>query len=145
MPFAISFKPVSRQLKRRLLSVDDDPGIGILLTRLFQGTGRYLVEVQQDPFLALATARRFRPDVLLLDVNMPGQTGIQIAKQLRAEPWLRYRPIILFTVLPTPPGSLRLALGDGPTEFLQKGVPLSEVVAAVDRALGESPELACVP
>ena len=128
-----------RKLKRRLLSVDDDPAIGELLVRLFEGTGRYSVAVENEPYRAIESARKFRPDILLLDVNMPGQTGIQLAKQLRSEPWLRYRPIILFTGLPTPQAALRLAMGDGPTEFLQKGVPLVTVLETVDRFLDPAP------
>ena len=66
---------------------------------------------------------------------MPGQTGSEIARQLRCEPWLRYRPILLFTGLPTSKVNLHLATGDGPTEFLQKGVGLDTVLATVDGML----------
>ena len=130
---------MTRKLKRRILSVDDDPGIGALLVRLFESTNRYVVAVENEPYRAIDAARKFRPDILLLDVNMPGQTGIQLAKQLRSEPWLRFRPILLFTGLPTPHGALRLAMGDGPTEFLQKGVPISTILETVDRLLSELP------
>ena len=134
---------VSRKLKRRILSVDDDPGIGALLVRLFEGTNRYIVAVESEPFRAIDSARKFRPDLLLLDVNMPGQTGIQLATKLRSEPWLRYRPIVLFTGLPTPQGALRLAMGDGPTEFLQKGVPLDTILETVDRLLTDTTVPSC--
>ena len=131
---------MTRKLKRRILTVDDDPGIGALIVRLFEGTDRYVVTVENEPFRAVEAARKFRPDLLMLDVNMPGQTGIQLAKQLRNEPWLRFRPIILFTGLPTPQGALRVAMGDGPTEFLQKGVPLATILETVDRLLTEEPD-----
>src|SRR5205085_2857996 len=136
-------KRMTRKLKRRLLTVDDDPGIGALLVRLFESTNRYVVAVENEPFRAIEAARKFRPDILLLDVNMPGQTGIQLAKQLRSEPWLRFRPIILFTGLPTPQGALRLAMGDGPTEFLQKGVPVGTILDTVDRLLTEESVPTC--
>ena len=134
---------MTRKLKRRILTVDDDPGIGALIVRLFEATNRYVVAVENEPFRAIEAARKFRPDILMLDVNMPGQTGIQLAKQLRSEPWLRFRPIILFTGLPTPQAALRLAMGDGPTEFLQKGVPIGTILETVDRLLTEVPAPSC--
>jgi CheY-like chemotaxis protein len=123
------------KLKTRILSIDDDPGVGVLLKRVFEETGRYTVAGETDAFRALSQARAFRPDILLIDINMPGQSGIQIAVQLRAEPWLRYRPIVFFTGLETRETPRTLALGDGPTEFLAKGVPTTMIVAAVDRLL----------
>lgn len=126
---------VYRKLKPRILTVDDDPAVGALLTRLFESTGRYIVAVENEPFRAVAAARKFRPDILLIDVNMPGKTGLELAEQLRSEPWLRYRPIIIFSGLLVPPGLLAAAMGDGPTEFLQKGVPLDKIVETVERLL----------
>ncbi len=129
---------MSRQLKPRILAVDDEPGVGALLSRIFEETGRYHITVEGDPFRAVERARAVRPDVLLIDINMPGKTGIEIAMQLRAEPWLRYRPIIFFTGLTTRETPLALQLGDGLTEFLAKGVSPETIVATVDRMLAET-------
>jgi CheY-like chemotaxis protein len=129
---------MSRQLKRRVLAVDDEPAVGILLSRIFEETGRYTVAVESDPFRAIERARTVRPDVLLIDINMPGKTGIEIATQIRAEPWLRYRPIIFFTGLTTREKPLALELGDGLTEFLAKGVSPEGIVATVDRMLAQT-------
>lgn len=126
---------MTRKLKPRILTVDDDPGIGALLLRVFQGTGRYTVAFEAEPLQAVEAARKFRPDIIILDVNMPGQNGIEIARRLRAEPWLRYRPIILFTGLPTPLAMQSLALGDGPVDYLHKGATLDAIVETADRLL----------
>lgn len=129
---------MTRQLKPRVLAVDDEPGIGFLLSRIFEETGRYSIAVESDPFRAVERARAIRPDVLLIDINMPGKTGIEIATQLRAEPWLRYRPIIFFTGLATREKPLALELGDGLTEFLAKGTLPNVIVATVDRLLAQT-------
>lgn len=121
------------KLKPRILCVDDDPGVGILLRRVFEETGRFHFAFETEPFHAVEAARKFRPDLLFVDINMPGQTGIQIATQLRREPWLRYRPIVFFTGLATRETPADLQLGDGPTEFLSKGVPTEAIVATADR------------
>ncbi len=77
---------MAEKLKQRILSIDDDPCIGDLITRLFGVVGRYTVMVGSNPAHAIETARAFRPDLIFLDVNMPGQTGIQVAQLLRSEP-----------------------------------------------------------
>ena len=125
------------RLRPRILCIDDDPGIGLLLSRLFEQEGRYHFAFETEPFRAIAEARKFRPDLLFIDVNMPGQNGIEIATQLRSEPWLRYRPIILFTGLSTRDKPKALELGDGPTEYLAKGVSNDTIMAAVDRLLAD--------
>jgi CheY-like chemotaxis protein len=135
-PIAL-IRGVNSKLKR-ILSVDDDPGIGALIQRVFEATGRYCVAIEQNALNAVESARLFRPDVLIVDVKMPGKTGVELAKQVRSEPWLRYRPIVLFTALAKPGNHLRLAFGDGPTEFLSKGVPVEEVLSTVDRLLAEA-------
>jgi len=124
------------KLKPRILCVDDDAGIGLLLAHIFDEAGRFHFAFETDPFRALDSARKFRPDLLLVDINMPGQTGIQIATKLRGEPWLRYRPIIFFTGLTTREKPMALELGDGPTEFLAKGVSSEVILATIDRLLG---------
>jgi CheY-like chemotaxis protein len=123
------------KLKQRILTIDDEPGVGILLKRVFEETGRFAVASETDAFRAVGQARAFRPDILLIDVNMPGQTGIEIAVQIRAEPWLRYRPIIFFTGLETRATPRLLSLGDGATEFLAKGATSETIIATVDRLL----------
>ena len=123
------------RLRPRILCIDDDPGIGTLLSRLFEEEGHYHFAFEADPFRAVTEARRFRPDLLLIDVNMPGQTGIQVATLLRNEPWLRYRPIILFTGLSTRDQPSSLTLGDGPTEFLAKGVSNETILATIHRLI----------
>ncbi|MGB8169916.1 MAG: response regulator [Chthoniobacteraceae bacterium] len=125
-------------LKPRILVVDDDPSIGVYLTRLLEESGRYLVEVETDPIVAMATARLYKPDLLVLDIYMPGLSGLEIAEQLRAEPCLRSRPIIFFTGMPgreMPPTS---SLKDGPMEYLTKRSSGDEIVETIDRLLRAS-------
>lgn len=125
------------KLKPRILTIDDEPGVGILLKRILEDTGRYAVTSETDAYRAIAQARTFRPDILMIDINMPGKSGIEIAMQLRAEPWLRFRPIIFFTGLEIRDSPRALASGDGATVFLAKGVSSEVIVATVDRLLAD--------
>jgi chemosensory pili system protein ChpA (sensor histidine kinase/response regulator) len=124
-----------QRLKPRILVIDDDPSIGVYISRVFGETGRYLVEVETDPIAAMATARLYQPDLLLLDIYMPGLSGLEIAEQLRAEPCLRSRPIIFFTGMETREMPDTPAEDGGPMEYLAKGVSGDEIIATVDRLL----------
>ena len=81
-----------------ILLVDDDPDIVRLLTMTLQSEGFRLLSVS-DGNAALEVARAERPDLLLLDWNMPGRDGLEVCRALRAEsdPDLRDVPVVLLT------------------------------------------------
>lgn len=124
-----------QKLKRRILVIDDDPGVGELLRRVFEDTGRYLVEAQSDPMVAVATARHYQPDLLIVDVRMPGLGGVELATELRAEPALQDRPIIFYTGVPLRDIPAAAIDGIERTEYLPKGTSAAGMVAAADRML----------
>ncbi len=80
----------------------------------------------------LAVALSSRPDVALLDIEMPGQTGLEAAQQLRRElPGCR---VLILTTFGRP-GYLRKAMEDGAAGFLLKDAPASELATAIRRAV----------
>ncbi len=83
---------------RTILIVDDDPDIIRLLTAALEREGFRLLSAS-DGESALAVARAGRPDLVLLDWNMPGRTGLEVCRALRADPDLRLRqvPVVLLT------------------------------------------------
>lgn len=70
---------------RRVLVVDDNADAADTLGALIELVG-YEVQVATDGHQALAAAKTFRPDVMLLDIGLPGLSGLEVAKQLRAQP-----------------------------------------------------------
>jgi two-component system response regulator DesR len=80
----------------------------------------------------VATALRERPDVALLDIEMPGATGLEAAEALAAE--LPECRILILTTFGRP-GYLRRAMEGGAAGFLLKDAPASELAAAIRRAL----------
>lgn len=68
----------------RILVVDDDPSGAYGLARVIKQLG-YPVETAADGPSALETARRFHPEVVFVDLRMPGMDGVQVADLLRAE------------------------------------------------------------
>jgi CheY-like chemotaxis protein len=79
---------------KRVLIVDDEPDLTAVVREYLQE--QYEVVVANDGTAALAAFRRQRPDVVFLDVNMPGPSGLEVLKQLRqADPTL---PVVMVTV-----------------------------------------------
>jgi len=85
--------------KSKILVVDDDPSLSRLLAVILNRVGGYDVCEENRSYAALATAREFRPDVVLLDVDMPGKDGGAVAHELAADDLLRDTPVVFVTSL----------------------------------------------
>lgn len=68
----------------RVLVIDDDPGGAYSMARVLKQLG-HPVETASDGKSALVAARRFKPDVVFVDLRMPGMDGVEVARLLRAE------------------------------------------------------------
>jgi CheY-like chemotaxis protein len=79
----------------RVLVVDDNRDTATSLALLLRAAG-YQVETSFDGLSALAAARRFAPDACVLDINMPGMNGYELARRLREQ--APGRPPVLATV-----------------------------------------------
>ncbi|QDU99142.1 PAS domain-containing hybrid sensor histidine kinase/response regulator [Lignipirellula cremea] len=71
---------------RSILAVDDNIGAARLLTMLLQKLGDHTVEMAHDGPTALAKATQSRPEIVLLDIGLPGMNGYEVARSLRAQP-----------------------------------------------------------
>jgi len=78
-----------------VMIVEDDPAIAELLSRTLDRF--YAVEVVSDGARAVPRAAELRPDVILLDVNLPNKDGFAIAQQMKESPALSRIPIIFLT------------------------------------------------
>lgn len=82
---------------RRVLLIDDEAGTTALCRWILERSGRYVVREENNPFQALATAKYFRPKLILLDHHMPGKSGDAIAAECAADLELRRVPILVLT------------------------------------------------
>src|SRR2546426_9664701 len=84
---------------KRILVVDDETSITHLLKLNLQKTGRYTVRTENQGAKALAAAREFEPDLILLDVMMPDLDGGDVAAQIRGDAALKNIPIVFLTAV----------------------------------------------
>ena len=83
--------------KKRILLVDDEKSLTTLLKLNLEDTGNYDVRVENWPEDALAAAREFKPDIVLLDIIMPRLPGGNVAAQIDSDPLLKGTPIVFLT------------------------------------------------
>ena len=121
-----------RKLPARMLVVDDDPRSAKLLEGYLVGEG-YQVRTAPEGATALDLAREETPDVVLLDVMMPGMTGYEVCRQLKSEPRTRLTQVMLVTALDSTPDRVE-GLDTGADDFVSKPVRREEFLAKV-RAL----------
>jgi adenylate cyclase len=117
----------------RILVVDDSPvNVDLLRTRL-EASG-YEVLTAGDGEEGLAVAKQHKPDLILLDVMMPKMDGLEVCRQLRADPSLPFMPIILVTAK-AESDDVVAGLEAGGDEYLTKPVDQAALVARVKSML----------
>ena len=122
--------------KTRILVVDDDPQLSEIIRVFLQKTQRFEIRVENRSSQAVAAALEFRPALILLDVDMPGKDGGDVAREIRATPALRGVEIIYLTSLVSRAEAGEGVVIRGGERFLPKPVNSKVLVAAIDRAVG---------
>jgi len=126
-PFAVKIMlPAAEQIS--VLVIDDNADTLQLIQRYLSGS-RYRFIGTPDPEEALALAERSNPQIIVLDVMLPGIDGWELLGRLREYPATRNVPIIVCTILPQE----QLALTLGAAEFIQKPFNRQTLLAALDR------------
>src|SRR5205809_2162863 len=120
--------------KRRILIVDNDRNSTHVVKILLERAGRYLVLEENDATKAHLSAQNFRPDLILLDVMMPGTDGGEVAAQIEGDPDLQRTPIIFLTALVTK-AEANAGLCIQGHRFLAKPVNIPELITAIEENL----------
>jgi DNA-binding response OmpR family regulator len=114
---------------RRVLVIEDEPSIAEAIGFLLRRDG-WEVQNHDAGTDALERIRACRPDLLILDVVLPGRTGLEILRDLRAEPGLAGLPVLMLSAS----GQARdraLAESCGASRFMSKPFSNAEVLASV--------------
>lgn len=118
----------------RILVVDDEPQIRRIMRTTLTGAG-YEIDDAKTGEEALEKLREFRPDLILLDLDMPGMGGLAACKAIRAEPNVA---IIVLTVHNTESAKVQ-ALDAGAADYVTKPFSIPELLARIRALLRRLP------
>ena len=130
MPFEQTDAPGK---KTRILIVDDDRAIRRYLTRLLNGI-RVETETASDGFEAGKKLIRFKPDLMILDLSMPGMDGFEVCRSVKSDPETRDTRILILTGHGTPENREK-ALSIGAEGFLTKPSSRAQIVECIEALL----------
>lgn len=120
--------------QKRILIAEDDPAISTMLSKVLSQF--YQVVVTNDGQSALAMAGKPpAPDLLLLDVMMPGLDGHAVAAAVRQLPGLKAIPIIFLTAK-TGPAEVIKGIQSGARHYITKPFKIDDLVLRVKKAIG---------
>src|SRR5687767_13555378 len=115
----------------RVLHIEDDPRNRLLVRKLLQGEGHEVIDAV-DGLEGVRFAIAHRPDIVLVDLNIPGLDGYEVTLRLRSEASLNRVPIIAITA----EGDKETSLAVGCDGFIQKPIDARNFAAVVRRYLG---------
>jgi DNA-binding response OmpR family regulator len=119
-------------MRKRVLLIEDEPNI-IEAIRFILARDGWEVETLADGSLAAERVRSLRPDVVILDVMLPGRSGFDILDELRADPATAALPVLLLTAKGQSADRAR-AEAAGASRYMTKPFSNAEMLASV-RAL----------
>lgn len=123
-------------MKKKILVVDDEASLTRLIKANLERTGKYEVLTENQGVKAIAAAKQFKPDLILLDVMMPDMGGDEIAALIEEDPVLAGTKYVFLTAIvrreeTNPTGSMI-----GGHLFLAKPIRTDELIAAIQKLLG---------
>ena len=121
-----------------ILVVEDDHAVAELLREAFHDIEGWAATVAPDAAAARQVFEQVTIDVLLLDVNLPGISGLELLKLLRRDPNWDNPPVIVLSADPSQPGIKKAVDQGNVTRFIPKPFDVDDVVDTIRRALRET-------
>ena len=111
----------------KILIVDDQSSARTALETLLRREGYEVRDASNGPS-ALAACTDFKPDLILLDILMPGMDGFEVCRRIKATPETRLTPVVLITGLSDTEDRIR-GINAGADDFLSKPIDVNELLA----------------
>ncbi len=124
--------------KKKILIVDDEAMFTRMVRMNLEQSGLYEVKEENRAPHALIAAREFKPDLILLDVIMPGMDGGELANQFKHDSILRKTPIVFLTATVSKSEAKETGYMSGGYLFLAKPVSLKVLLKTVEDHLSKS-------
>ncbi len=129
-------------MAEKILIVEDDRHIVTLVRYVLEREG-YQVQVARDGVEGLEVAREFRPDLVVLDLNMPRMDGVEMCRRLKAE----QNPLVIFLTVHTEREAMARGYRAGADDYMVKPFELEDLMVRIkallerrtEEAAGHSP------
>ncbi|MBF0189082.1 MAG: PAS domain S-box protein [Magnetococcales bacterium] len=125
---------VEEEEKAEVLYIEDNPANVKLVERLLKRRSGVTLSVAADPHVGLDMAFATPPDLILLDLNLPGLNGYQVLERLREQPETRTLPVIAVSANAMP-RDVERGLKAGFADYVTKPIDVERFFEALDRAL----------
>jgi CheY-like chemotaxis protein len=122
-------------MKKRILVIDDEPDFTYMLKLSLESMGYYRVGVENEATRALRAAREFAPDLIVLDIMMPGIDGSEVAARIRSDPDLRDVPVLFMTALVSHREARGGSCSSGGQTFLPKTLGTGKLIECIEEKL----------
>ena len=119
---------------KKILLVDHEPKVTVLVKRALESTGRFLVKVEADVRLAQHAAPWFRPDLVLLDAARAGE-GEDVNRQLQGEPALKDTPFLYLSGNPAAEKKVTTGGFISGYSFMAAAVTIDDLIRFLDEML----------
>ena len=123
------WRPARYGMAERILIADDELSARTALAVLLRRQGYEVCEVR-DGASALAGCASFQPDLVVLDILMPGISGFEVCRRIKATPETRLTPVVLITGLSATEDRIQ-GINAGADDLLSKPIDLNELLARV--------------
>jgi len=120
---------------KKILLVDDDPDVRLAMHVRLKANG-YDTAFASDALSSVSEARKQQPDMIILDLGLPGGDGFTVIERLKRHPSLAVIPIIVVSGRDAN-GNQERAIKAGAKIYLQKPVDNGELLAIIRQTLGE--------
>ncbi|MFT3754406.1 MAG: EAL domain-containing protein [Pseudoxanthomonas sp.] len=117
----------------RVLIIEDDRSQALFAQSVLRGAGMQ-AEVQTQTDGVLEAIERFQPDLVLMDLHMPGQDGMRLTQHIRRQPGYLHLPVVFLTGDPDPERQYQV-LESGADDFLTKPIRPRHLIAAVSNRI----------
>ena len=133
----MSADDLPKSVPKRILIVEDNELNMKLLNDVLEAYGYNIVQTGSGAAV-LGLARTHRPDLVLMDIQLPDVSGLDAVRQLKADPETRHIPVIAVTAFAMA-GDKRRALDSGCDGYIAKPIMLREFLATIEEFLSGKP------
>ncbi len=123
-------------MARTILAVDDETDVTMIVRTALESEGFAVLTAHNGPD-ALALAREHHPDLLLLDVMMPGMSGFDVLRELKAKEETATIPVIMLTGV-SERSKIAEAITSGTSYYIVKPFEFHDLIAKVKEVIEES-------